>query len=203
VLFVGVAGALKDDIPGGWCVGAHAGCTAITIKRSIPSLSGHVLKAMRHRTPPFATRTARQPAGRLGPKADRPAVPKPSHCHFKPIVAGEVVLDSRRVAAGRAAERPLQRRGRHRDGKRRVAIAGHLNQSLQVLIVRGVSDHADGTTKCNGKEREPRTLRRVTPPRSRSPWSATVDHRHEHSHSTRGPRNGFHTADRHRSPYGI
>ncbi|MGI5229277.1 hypothetical protein [Actinoallomurus sp. CA-142502] len=70
--------------------------------------------------------------------ADRP------QCHFKPIAAGEVVLDSRRSPLARrlndhyndAAAIEMEGAG--------VSIAGHLNQSLPVLIIRGISDRADG-----------------------------------------------------------
>ncbi|GIJ48911.1 hypothetical protein Val02_57970 [Virgisporangium aliadipatigenens] len=65
--------------------------------------------------------------------------------HFKPIAAGEVLVNSR---AGDLAE---HLRRNYNDAVAvdmesvGVACAGHLNRSLPVLSIRGVSDHADGT----------------------------------------------------------
>lgn len=172
LLFVGIAGALKDDIRLGDVVvptrvyGYHGGREDSLGFRARP----------RSYEAPHALLQRAQFVNRRGDWARKPAGSDPldgPRCHFKPIAAGEVVLDSRWS--------PLAKRlNDHYDDavavemeSAGVAIAGHLNQSLPVLIVRGISDHADGS-KGVTDSRDPRTPRRVTPPRSRSRWSVTL-----------------------------
>lgn len=143
LLFVGVAGALKDDINLGDIVVAtktyayHGGKDGDEGFADRPAAwpAPHELEQLaRHisRTRSWAGYLATQPHDNL------PAV------HFRPIAAGEVVLNSRDTALAR------QLRGTYNDAvaiemeSAGAAQAGHLNRSLPVLTIRGISDKADG-----------------------------------------------------------
>ena len=77
---------------------------------------------------------------RLPPAADG----RPPVVHFRPIAAGEVVLDSRkaplydqlRMHNNDAAAIEMEGAG--------IALAAHFNDSLPALVIRGISDLADG-----------------------------------------------------------
>ena len=138
---VGVAGGLKDDIELGdvvvatWVHGYHGGKEDAQGFRARPRGWGstHLLEQAARAVDITGTWTE------LLPEPARPAV------HFKPIAAGEVVLNSR--------ETPLALQLRqHYDDAAAIetesagsAAAAHLNGSLPVLTIRGISDKADGS----------------------------------------------------------
>lgn len=143
VLFVGVAGALSDDVKLGDVVVAtrvyayHGGKEAEggVLTRPRAWDASHELEQHAHhiaRARSWARFLPGTPAGQL------PGV------HFKPIAAGEVVLASR---AGPTAERL---RNTYNDAAAiemegaGVTQASQFNRSLPTLIVRGISDRADG-----------------------------------------------------------
>ncbi|WP_433604269.1 purine phosphorylase [Dactylosporangium sp. CA-139114] len=85
-----------------------------------------------------------------------PAGPVPA-VHFGPIAAGEIVHDSA------VSEQARWVRQHYNDAlaiemeAAGVAQAGHLNGSLPVVVVRGISDRADGTkTTSDGQSWQPR-----------------------------------------------
>lgn len=142
LLFVGVAGALKDDLDLGDVVvatriyGYHGGKDEEGGFSARPRAwdAPHELEQLAHEI-------ARADSWARYRRASNPGrVPK---VHFKPIAAGEVVLSGR--------ETPLARRLRttYNDAvaiemeSMGVSLAGHFNRSLPVLTVRGISDKAD------------------------------------------------------------
>ena len=143
LLFVGVAGGLKEDVALGDVVvatkvyGYHGGKY---------DDHGFLARPRAWEAPHELDQLARHVAlggswiARLSPD---PQQPTPT-VHFKPIAAGEVVLNAR--------DSPLERR-LHDTYNDAVAIemesvgisqAGHLNRSVPVLTIRGISDKADG-----------------------------------------------------------
>ena len=143
LLFVGVAGALADDIALGdvvvptWVYAYHGGRDENDEFNVYPRAweAPHHLQQLARHLERLGTWT-RLLSGNVG---DRPPT-----VHFRPIAAGEVVLNSRTS--------PLARQLRHYYNDAAaiemesvgVAQAGHLNPSLPVLTVRGISDAADG-----------------------------------------------------------
>lgn len=64
--------------------------------------------------------------------------------YFKPIAAGEIVLNSRDSALREQLDRHYNDADAIEMEGAGVAHAGHLNESLPVLTIRGISDKADG-----------------------------------------------------------
>ncbi|WP_282702476.1 tetratricopeptide repeat protein [Streptomyces sp. CC219B] len=128
VLFVGVAGGLKDDI--------HIGDVVIATKV-------YAIHGGKETPDGFLDRTESwQPPHELD-QAARHALRGQPHIHFKPIAAGDVLLSD--------ADSPLAHRLRQRfndavaiemEGSG-VAQAAHLAGGAGALIIRGVSDKAD------------------------------------------------------------
>lgn len=79
--------------------------------------------------------------------------------HFGPIAAGEVVLNSRISGhAGWIRRHYNDALAVEMEGAG-VAQAAHLNRSLPVVVIRGVSDRADGTKEATDRERwQPRAV---------------------------------------------
>lgn len=141
LLFVGIAGALTDDIELGDVVVAtkvyafHGGRDddkgflarpqTWNAPHELEQLAGYLAQTTLWQQPPAAPTRV-------------PAV------HMKPIAAGEVLLDSLsgsvieliRCHYNDAVAIDMESGG--------AALAGHLNHSLPVLSIRGVSDHANG-----------------------------------------------------------
>ncbi|MEU2283403.1 hypothetical protein ABZ614_16005 [Streptomyces sp. NPDC013178] len=67
--------------------------------------------------------------------------------HFKPIAAGEVLLDAENSALRRLLGRHYQDAAAIEMEGAGVAHAGHLNNRLPTLVVRGISDRADGSKR--------------------------------------------------------
>jgi nucleoside phosphorylase len=145
LLFVGVAGALKNDISLGDVVVA----TKIYACQGGKEENGEFLArphswAAPHELEQLARHINRTQSW-VRHLADRPDRPdRPPAVHFKPVAAAEGLLNSRAA--------PLARR-LHRFYNDAVAIemesagmaqAGHHNHRLPVLTIRGISDRADG-----------------------------------------------------------
>ncbi|GAA3441317.1 5'-methylthioadenosine/S-adenosylhomocysteine nucleosidase [Planomonospora venezuelensis] len=140
LLVVGIAGGLKDDIDLGdvvvatWVHGYHGGKEESEEFRARPRGWGAA-----H----FLEQVARMVdvRGEWATLLPSPANPK---VHFKPIAAGEVVLNSR------SSTLAVQLRKNYDDAaaiemeSAGAGIAAHLNTSLPVLTIRGISDKADG-----------------------------------------------------------
>jgi nucleoside phosphorylase len=140
LLVVGIAGALKDDVELGdvvvatWVHGYHGGKDDDAGFRARPRGWGaaHQLEQVARMV------DVREEWADLLPWPAKPAV------HFKPIAAGEVVLNSRSSALA------VQLREHYDDAaaiemeSAGAGAAAHLNASLPVLTIRGISDKADG-----------------------------------------------------------
>lgn len=144
VLFVGVAGALHDDLRLGDVIvatkvyayhggkyddeGFHARPDAWAAPHDLEELARHVAVtgAWIPYLPP--TVTFRQPT-----------------VHFRPIAAGEIVLNSRTAPLTTQLHRLYNDAAAIEMESAGVASAGHLNQTRPVLTIRGISDKADGT----------------------------------------------------------
>jgi 8-oxo-dGTP diphosphatase len=143
LLFVGVAGALKDyvalgDVVVATRVDAYHGGTAADAFRSRPRTF-----PAPHRLEQVAQHVALgREWWRFLPETARRQPPK---VHLKPIAAGEVLLDSPLAAV--AAHLRL-----HHDDAVAIEMEGaglaqaaHYNDALPALVIRGISDRADGT----------------------------------------------------------
>ncbi|MEU8302823.1 5'-methylthioadenosine/S-adenosylhomocysteine nucleosidase [Actinomadura sp. NPDC048955] len=145
LIFVGVAGALHTHIPLGDLVVAthvyafHGGTSEDDGFKSRP----RVWEAS-HGADQLARHVARDRAwaddGRTG------------KVHFGPIAAGEVVLDSKVSAYARWIRQHFNDALAIEMEGAGVAQAAHLNRSLPVVVVRGISDRADGTKEATDRE---------------------------------------------------
>lgn len=156
LLFVGVAGALHSHIALGDVVVAthvyafHGGTSEDDGFKSRPRVW-----EVSHGADQIARHVDRERAWTRSGRAKH----RQPKVHFGPIAAGEVVLNS--TVSG------------HADWIRRhyndalaiemegagVAQAAHLNRSLPVVVIRGVSDRADGTKETTDRERwQPRAV---------------------------------------------
>ncbi|MEV6878671.1 5'-methylthioadenosine/S-adenosylhomocysteine nucleosidase [Amycolatopsis sp. NPDC051128] len=142
LLFVGVAGALHDDLQPGDVVVATK---VYSYHGGKDQDSGFLARPQAWEAPHALDQLARHVARRDSWTALlRSAPERRPHVHFKPIAAGEVVLNSRttplatqlRTTYNDAAAIEMESAG--------VAKAGHLNHSRPVLAIRGISDKADG-----------------------------------------------------------
>jgi nucleoside phosphorylase len=143
LLFVGVAGALSDDVNLGDVVvatrvyGYHGGRAGTD--GFLPRTRSWDAP---HRLEQVARLVARGSAWReLVPEGNRKGRPT---VHFKPVAAGEVVLDSRASPVARWLRSQCQDAVAIEMESAGVAHAAHLNGSLPALVIRGVSDRANG-----------------------------------------------------------
>ncbi|MEU7589751.1 5'-methylthioadenosine/S-adenosylhomocysteine nucleosidase [Micromonospora sp. NPDC049230] len=157
VLFVGVAGGLWPNIRLGDVVVAskvyayHGGTSENDGLKARPKAW-----EIPHEADQIAHHVARSGRWRDGLTAE----PHPATVHFGAIAAGEVVQDSA------VSEQARWIRQHYNDAlaiemeAAGVAQAGHLNRALPVVVVRGISDHADGTkTSTDGHNWQPRAAR--------------------------------------------
>jgi len=141
LLVVGVAGGLKNDIELGdvvvatWVYGYHGGKD---------DAEGFRARPRAWRSPHQLEQAARMAAvkgtwAEFLAEQDRPSV------HFKPIAAGEVVLNSRDTPLARQLRQHYDDAAAIEMESAGAASAAQLNASLPVLTVRGISDRADGS----------------------------------------------------------
>ncbi|MEU6355463.1 5'-methylthioadenosine/S-adenosylhomocysteine nucleosidase [Streptomyces sp. NPDC047072] len=130
VLFVGVAGSLKDDI----------GIGDVVVGTKVYALHGG------KQTPKgFLVRPEAWPGSNSLVQAARSAVrDMPDvRAHFKPIAAGDVVLaDARSDIARHLREHYNDAAAIEMEGSG-AAHAAHLNGQVDALVIRGISDRAD------------------------------------------------------------
>jgi len=141
ILFVGVAGGLHDWLHLGDIVVA----TKVYAYHGGRSEDKGFLVRPRAWEPSHRALQVARSLGRSGSWRDtlRGTDPRPE-LHFEPIAAGEVVLDSRssdlaqrlRDSYGDAVAVEMEGAG--------FAQAGHLNETIPALTIRGISDHAGG-----------------------------------------------------------
>lgn len=142
LLFVGVAGALWPGIGLGDVVVAthvyayHGGTSEDDGFKARPRVweTSHELDQIARYLYRSEIWARRLPEG--------PAVPK---VHFGPIAAGEVVQDSAISAHARWVRQTYNDALAIEMEAAGVAQAAHLNKSLPMVVVRGISDRADGT----------------------------------------------------------
>lgn len=154
LLFAGVAGALQSHIDLGDVVVAthiyafHGGTSEDDGFKSRPRVW-----EISHRADQVARHVARDRAWTGGPGGQEPAV------HFGPIAAGEVVLNSTTSGHARWIRQNYNdARAIEMEGAG-VAQAAHLNSSLPVVVIRGISDRADGTKETTDRDRwQPRAV---------------------------------------------
>ncbi|MGY6658582.1 5'-methylthioadenosine/S-adenosylhomocysteine nucleosidase [Amycolatopsis sp. TRM77291] len=143
LLFVGVAGALHDDLEPGDVVvatkvyGYHSGKEedggflarpqAWEASYGLEELARHVA-----RVGSWPSLTPHSP-DRLSPQV-----------HFKPVAAGEVVLNSRTTSLAAQLHTTYNDAAAIEMESAGVAKAGHLNHNIPLLAIRGISDKADG-----------------------------------------------------------
>ncbi|MEO3929316.1 5'-methylthioadenosine/S-adenosylhomocysteine nucleosidase [Micromonosporaceae bacterium B7E4] len=155
VLFVGVAGALWPSVQLGDVVVAsqvyayHGGTSEDDGLKARPRAW-----EIPHGAGQIAQHVAR--SGEWAHGLPHAAMPK---VHFGPIAAGEVVQDSA------VSEQARWVRQHYNDAlaiemeAAGVAQAGHLNRSLPVVVVRGISDRADGNKAvADGENWQPRAV---------------------------------------------
>ncbi|MEV5410014.1 5'-methylthioadenosine/S-adenosylhomocysteine nucleosidase [Thermopolyspora sp. NPDC052614] len=148
LLFVGVAGALSPHIALGDVVVAtrvyayHGGKSEDDGLRSRPRS---------WETSHAAEQLARH-IGRDGGWAGDLDGPAPQ-VHFGPIAAGEVVLNSKVSGHARWIEQNYNDAYAIEMEGAGVAQAAHLNGALPMVVIRGVSDRADGTKEITDRDR--------------------------------------------------
>ncbi|WP_446210894.1 5'-methylthioadenosine/S-adenosylhomocysteine nucleosidase family protein [Micromonospora sp. IBSANI012] len=155
VLFVGVAGGLWPNIRLGDVVVAtkiyayHGGTSEDDGLKARPKAW-----EIPHGPSQIAHHLARRGDWALGLSAGNPPA-----VHFGPIAAGEIVQDSA------VSEQARWVRDHYNDAvaiemeAAGVAQAGHLNHALPVVVVRGISDRADGSkTITDGENWQPRAV---------------------------------------------
>jgi adenosylhomocysteine nucleosidase len=156
VLFVGVAGGLWPNIRLGDIVVAskiyayHGGTSEDDGLKARPKAW-----EIPHEADQVAHHVARSTAWRRTlPAGSAPAV------HFGPIAAGEVVQDSGISAQARWIRQHYNDAVAIEMEAAGVAQAAHLNRALPVVVVRGISDHADGSkTASDGQNWQPKAVR--------------------------------------------
>jgi adenosylhomocysteine nucleosidase len=142
LLFVGIAGALHSHIALGDVVVAthvyafHGGTSEDDGFKSRPRVW-----EISHGAEQIARHIARDRAWAAELDSGR----RTPEVHFGPIAAGEVVLNSTISAHARWLQRTYNDAFAVEMEGAGVAQAAHLNKSLPVVVVRGISDHADGT----------------------------------------------------------
>ncbi|MFL1906124.1 hypothetical protein ACJWDR_44700 [Streptomyces tauricus] len=148
VVFAGVAGALKDDVRLGDVVVA----TRVYAYHGGKEENGEFLARPRAWEANYELEQLARHVRRVGswvqslpgsePEPDRDRRPG---VHLKPIAAGEIVLDSSPSQLRVQLRRHYQDAAAIEMESAGVAQAAHLNAGLPTLIVRGVSDPADGS----------------------------------------------------------
>jgi 8-oxo-dGTP diphosphatase len=156
VLFVGVAGGLWPNIQLGDVVVAskiyayHGGTSEDDGLKARPKAW-----EIPHEADQIAHHVARAGNWRRGlPIGSAPAV------HFGPIAAGEIVQDSAISEQARWIRQHYNDAVAIEMEAAGVAQAGHLNRALPVVVVRGISDRADGSKAAtDGENWQPRAAR--------------------------------------------
>jgi nucleoside phosphorylase len=143
LLFVGVAGTLKNDVDLGDVVvatkvyGYHGGKAEDDGFMARPRAwdAPHELDQLARviaRTRSWSHYLA------LGPEEHVPRV------HFAPVAAGEVLLNSRVTPLAEQLRRSYNDAAAIEMESAGISQAGHLNRDLPTLTIRGISDRADG-----------------------------------------------------------
>jgi adenosylhomocysteine nucleosidase len=144
LLFVGVAGGLHDDVALGDLVVATK---VYAYQDGKDGGDGFLTRPRAWEAPHALEQLARHVAldnawtKLLDPSVHRGAVT----VHFRPVAAGDVVLNARHTALADLLRRGFNDAAAVEMESAGVSQAAHLNRSVPVLTVRGISDRADGT----------------------------------------------------------
>jgi nucleoside phosphorylase len=143
LLFVGVAGGLKDDISLGDVVVATK---TYAYHGGKDGDKGFLSRPRAWEAPHELDQISRYVArsGSWIKLLTPDSIQQPPTVHFKPIAAGEVLLNSRDTPLAQQLLRTYNDAVAIEMESAGVSQAGHLNRSLPVLTVRGISDKADG-----------------------------------------------------------
>jgi nucleoside phosphorylase len=142
VFFVGVAGALKDDLEVGDVVvatrvyavhGAKQEQGRTLARPNAFNAAHELLDLAQHLDITRESWVDSARAGRVGFRV-----------HFKPVAAGEVVLDGCGVFLASQLYEHYNDAAAIEMESAGVAVAAHLNRAVPMLTVRGISDKADG-----------------------------------------------------------
>lgn len=142
LMFVGVAGALRDDLDLGDVVVA----TRVYAPHGGKEQDGRFLTRPRVFEAPHALLdlAAHLDATRDWAVLGERSAPVGFHVHFKPVAAGEVVLNSRTTPLAQQLHEHYNDAAAIEMESAGVAQAAHLSNALPALTVRGISDKADG-----------------------------------------------------------
>jgi adenosylhomocysteine nucleosidase len=151
VLFAGVAGALKDDIRLGDIVVATKVYAYHGAKEEDDAVSArprswdapHELEQTAHAIAQDRSWARYLPASPLDHLPD---------VHFKPIATGEVLLAARAAPTAERLRRVYNDAAAIEMEGAGVSQASHVNRSLPALIIRGISDRADGDKRALDQE---------------------------------------------------
>ena len=150
LLFVGIAGSLRDEIEIGDVVVATRVYAYQGGKASEEYLSRPVTWPANHRLEQLAQHLAMSEGWKASLREQGADVPNFT-VHLKPIAAGESVVASRDSQVAQyllshyndAVAVEMEGAG--------LAHAAHLNDQLPALVIRGISDHANATKAVNDK----------------------------------------------------
>ncbi|MDG4809333.1 5'-methylthioadenosine/S-adenosylhomocysteine nucleosidase [Micromonospora sp. WMMD1120] len=156
VLFVGVAGGLWPNIRLGDVV---IGSKIYAYQGGTSEDDGFKARPKAWEIPHEADQIAHQVDRSAAWRRDLPGGAAPQ-VHFGPIAAGEVVQDSAISDQARWIRQHYNDAVAIEMEAAGVAQAGHLNRALPVVVVRGISDHADGSKAAmDGQDWQPRAAR--------------------------------------------
>ncbi|EMD24767.1 phosphorylase family protein [Amycolatopsis azurea] len=139
VVFVGIAGGLRDWIRLG----------DVVVATRVYAYQGGRIDGEEFGARPRASETAHRlvelarQAGRSG--AWPGAANSTATIHFEPVAAGEVVLNSSTAPENDRLRKHYNDAVAVETESSGVALAAHLNDSTPTIVVRGISDRADGT----------------------------------------------------------
>ena len=140
VMFVGVAGGLKDDIDLGDVVVA----TRVYAVHGAKEQDGRSLARPRAFEADHELLDLAQHLDAVGMWGPDGAAGVSIRVHFAPVASGEVVLNSRDTPLVRQLHEHFNDAAAVEMESAGVAQAAHLNRGLAMLTVRGISDKADG-----------------------------------------------------------
>ncbi|MEV6012757.1 5'-methylthioadenosine/S-adenosylhomocysteine nucleosidase [Streptomyces sp. NPDC051976] len=144
LFFVGVAGALRPDLE----IGDVVVATKIYAYTGGRSTDDGLLSRPEAWQAPFWLQQEAghhlRDGGWAVAAAGAAAVPRVPRVHFKPIATGDVVVDSTRSAHAVLLRERFEDAVAVEMEASGVAQAAHMVGDLPVLVIRGISDHADG-----------------------------------------------------------
>lgn len=140
LLFVGVAGALRDNL----AIGDVVVATKVYTYEGGKSEGDQFLSRPRAWDAPHGLEQLARQVARTGSWVAGLRPGATAQVHFLPIAAGEVVINSRISSLAQHLHRVYNDAAAVEMESAGISEAGHLNRALPVLTIRGISDKADG-----------------------------------------------------------